>query len=253
MIKYDWTEDDFKQLFAMAEKYNFQRYMDFIIHGQARDALLIPLLCLLPNLKRLDMCDSAPSSLEDLEKSGGDGTWLREEAALEFYLNSLVGDESKQHITDASVILETFPPGLVSLTSYARSDSTSEGGWNSEHIVPFLLLPHIKILNCAFLGGYLKDFRRFLDTGFKCESLRALYFCDIDSAHDDLIRLIRACKRIESIEMIFGGGCNAWIERDEKPNVEDIKRVLLEVHRGTLTYASINDYVNSWQLNDRLM
>ncbi|KAF3917545.1 hypothetical protein AA313_de0201650 [Arthrobotrys entomopaga] len=250
LIKHDWTDDDRKQLSAKAKKYNFEQYMDFIIHGHARDAILIPLLCLLPNLKRLDMGDCAPTSLEDLYRSDGDGSWLMEQAAFEFYLNSLVSDKSKQHMTDASVILEGFPPGLLSLTSYSRSDSTSEGGWDSEHIVPFLLLPHMEYISGQFLGGYLKNFRRFLDAGFKCENLRRLHFGELDSAHDDLIRLIRACKRIESFEMVFGGGCNAWIRRSERPNLEEIKRVLLELHGDTLKYGYIHDYVNEWRLGE---
>ncbi|KAK6532558.1 hypothetical protein TWF281_006743 [Arthrobotrys megalospora] len=241
--EFEWTKEELESLGDLAKKYSFHPRWVKSIEGLLDPAsLLIPILCLSPQLEELNMgTPVVDSSIEGVYSDCLD-------AHLEEFIYRLIMDDRK-HIQDPEELHAHFPDALKGLKTFSRGDMEDEFGFDIDRIFPIFLLPNIESIELNTLGGDFNLLTRFEDSDYFCK-VKHLVLFNLECEAEELARLLRFCEGLETVKIRF-----EWVdmgivhdeeEKEEKFDLGVISTVLVQEHKETLKSADVEVERDYW-------
>ncbi|KAK6358157.1 hypothetical protein TWF730_007510 [Orbilia blumenaviensis] len=245
---FKWTAGELEGLDKLAKKYSFHpRWVKSIEELQDPGSLLIPIICLLPELEELDMgtptCDTA---LEGVHNDCLD-------SHFEEFLQRLIMDD-KKGIREPEELQVGFPEAFKSLKAFTRGDSEDTDGFDIDKIVPVFLFPSIERIELNTFGGDFNLLTRFTESSYLCKVKHVTFF-NVECEAIELATFFRFCEALEYVKVRF-----EWVDMgiledeediEETFNIGVIQRVLMEEHKDTLKDAEVEVERNYWWFKRR--
>ncbi|KAK6518144.1 hypothetical protein TWF506_005305 [Arthrobotrys conoides] len=237
-----WTDQELEDLDVLAKKYRFHpRWVKSIQELQDPASLLIPILCLLPELEELDMgTPNVDSSLEGVYSDCLD-------AHLEEFIHRLIMDDNK-HIKEPEELQKGFPESLQNLKRFTRGHMDNEGAFDIDKIVSVFLFPNIECIELNTLGGDFSLLTRFEESSY-LSKVKHLVLFNLECEATELARLFQFCEGLEYVKIRFEwvdmGVLENWEDMEEVFDLGVVQRALLE-HKETLKDANVEVERDYW-------
>ncbi|KAK6348083.1 hypothetical protein TWF718_005899 [Orbilia javanica] len=240
--EFKWTAVELESLDTLAQKFSFQpRWMKSIREFQDPATLLVPILCLLPELEELDM----GTPVADYALEGVYSDCL--DAHLEEFIYRLILDE-KKGITEPEELHESFPQSLINLKKFSRGHIDNDEGFDIDKIIPVFLFPNIEEIKLHTLGGDFSLLSRFLDSSYLCK-VKKLELFNLECEATELATLFEFCEGLEVVNVRFEwvnmGILEDWEELEETFDLSVVQTALLE-HKETLKEAQVDIERDYW-------
>ncbi|KAK6501424.1 hypothetical protein TWF481_009263 [Arthrobotrys musiformis] len=242
--RFEWTDEELKSLKQLAKKYGFHpRWVGSINKLLDPASLLIPILCLLPELEKLDIgTPMVDSSLEGVYSDCMD-------AHLEEFIHRLIMDD-KRHIDDPEELQKGFPESLRNLKTFTRGNpnSENESAFDIDQVFTIFLLPNIEKIELNTLGGEFDLLPRFERSSYLCK-VKHIELFNLECEGAELARFFGFCEALEYVKVRFEwvdmGVLSNWDELEETFDLTAVSAALLE-HKDTLREANVEIERDYW-------
>ncbi|KAF3917132.1 hypothetical protein ABW20_dc0107848 [Dactylellina cionopaga] len=241
-----WSEAELAKIRSIGDTHGgFEEPWKEIIENltATREPLFIPVLCLLPNLKHLNLGEiCGPGPDQRYEKAEG-RLFIQDYMRIWFKNFDLQADHEQ--------LFKSFPAGLVNLRSFSVNCSEMSTKLIEEsYLELILILPNIEKVNIEDLETDFSVLQRFNEAGLKSK-VKTIFFKDCRCDSDELVKFIECCDALESFIVYIvdyseetSGEYNGYYMQPLGP----MKKALLKHHKAkeTLKYASIASGGRSW-------
>ncbi|KAJ6263090.1 hypothetical protein Dda_1649 [Drechslerella dactyloides] len=248
-IEDEWTLEEHAALDTLFDENDFhERWRTAIEKLIVPAALIVPIICLLTNLRVLHM--GKPMTGYDLRKIYSSSR----DTHIEELIRRVLPDDEGCCALDPEVLARGLPKALQELRTFSRAYAYDDDGFDIDGVIPIFLLPKIETVELNSFGGDFTILSRF--DGFSFRSpVKRVDFHELECRGDEVARFFRFCEALEVVNvslMYIGVGIvQDSDELEEAFAIGPMQEALMERHKGTLKEVMLEAERNYWWFRRR--